>query len=50
MKLTRYHENDSIIPGVFASETEIFYCTRFGEDWGEGFFENEGLSRLAAFI
>ena len=50
MKLTRYHENDSIIPGVFASETEIFNCTRFGEDWGEGFFENEGLSRLAAFI
>ena len=50
MKLTRYHENDSIIPGVFASETEIFNCTRFGEDWGEAFFENEGLARLAAFI
>jgi len=50
MKLTRYHQNDSIIPGVFASETEIFNCTRFGEDWGEAFFENEGLARLAAFI
>jgi len=50
MKLTRYHENDSIIPGVFASETEILNCTSFGEDWGEAFFENDGLARLAAFI
>ena len=50
MKLTRYHENNSITPGVFASETEIFNCTSFGEDWGESFFENDGLTRLAAFI
>ena len=50
MKLTRYHENRSIIPGVFASETEIIDCSSFGEDWGEAFFENDGLARLAEFL
>lgn len=50
MKLTRYHDQNSIVPGVFASDTEIYNCSRFGEDWGESFFENDGLNRLAAFL
>jgi 2-keto-4-pentenoate hydratase/2-oxohepta-3-ene-1,7-dioic acid hydratase in catechol pathway len=50
MKLTRYHDQNSITPGVFASDTEIYNCASFGEDWGEAFFENDGLQRLAHFL
>lgn len=50
MRLTRYHEQDSIIPGVFVSDTEILNCSSFGEDWGETFFASDGLDRLAAFL
>jgi 2-keto-4-pentenoate hydratase/2-oxohepta-3-ene-1,7-dioic acid hydratase in catechol pathway len=50
MKLTRYYHGDAIVPGVFASESEIYNCAAFGEDWDESFFENEGLSRLAGFL
>jgi len=50
MKLTRYYDGDTVVPGVFASETEILNCASFGEDWGERFFEDNGLSRLAEFL
>lgn len=50
MKLTRYHDGNQIIPGVFASDSEIYNCTEFGEDWGESFFENDGLERLTRFL
>ena len=50
MKLTRYHDVDQIIPGVFASDAEIYDCSSFGEDWDEDFFEKDGLDRLAAFL
>ena len=50
MKLTRYHDGGQIIPGVFASDSEIYNCATFGEDWGEAFFEKDGLARLAAFL
>lgn len=50
MKLTRYYESGTIIPGVFVSENEILNCAGFGEDWGETFFENDGLNRLAKFL
>ncbi|MGC6457022.1 MAG: fumarylacetoacetate hydrolase family protein [Akkermansiaceae bacterium] len=50
MKLTRYHDVDQIIPGVFASDAEIYDCSAFGEDWDEAFFEKDGLDRLAAFL
>ncbi|MDB4666871.1 fumarylacetoacetate hydrolase family protein [bacterium] len=50
MKLTRYYDGDAIVPGVFASESEIYNCATFGEDWGESFFENDGLNRLAGFL
>ena len=50
MKLTRYYHGDEIVPGVFASESEIYNCAAFGEDWGESFFENDGLNRLAGFL
>ncbi len=38
MKLTRYYESGAVVPGVFASETEILNCADFGEDWGEACF------------
>ena len=50
MKLTRYHDGSSIIPGVFTSEDEIANCSSFGEDWGEQFFENDGLARLSSYL
>ena len=50
MKLTRYYDGETIVPGVFSSETEILNCAAFGEDWGENFFENDGLKRLADFL
>lgn len=50
MKLTRYYDGDAVVPGVFASESKIYNCAAFGEDWDESFFENEGLNRLAGFL
>ena len=50
MKLTRYYECGTIVPGVFTSETEILNCAEFGEDWGEVFFETDGLVRLQKFL
>jgi 2-keto-4-pentenoate hydratase/2-oxohepta-3-ene-1,7-dioic acid hydratase in catechol pathway len=50
MKLTRFYENGAVVPGVFVSQDEIFNCADFGEDWGEAFFENDGLKRLEKFL
>ncbi len=50
MKLTRYYDGDTVVPGVFVSENDILNCASFGEDWGESFFENDGLKRLADFL
>ena len=50
MKLTRFYENGAIVPGVLVSEDEILNCADFGEDWGEAFFENNGLKRLEKFL
>ena len=38
------------MPGVLVSEDEILNCADFGEDWGEAFFENNGLKRLEKFL
>lgn len=50
MKLTRFYENGAIVPSVLVSEDEILNCADFGEDWGEAFFENNGLKRLEKFL
>ncbi|WP_018969689.1 fumarylacetoacetate hydrolase family protein [Rubritalea marina] len=50
MKLTRFIQNDKVTPGVFADDNTILDCSSFGEDWNEGFFENDGLERLKAFV
>lgn len=50
MKLTRYHQDGKIIPGVFSDDSTILDCSSFGEDWNEGFFENDGLKRLKSFL
>ncbi|BDS06989.1 2-hydroxyhepta-2,4-diene-1,7-dioate isomerase [Oceaniferula spumae] len=50
MKLTRYHQDGKITPGVFSDPNTIVDCTSFGEDWNESFFENDGLNRLDTFL
>ena len=50
MKLTRFYENGAIVHGVLVSEDEILNCADFGEDWGEAFFEDNGLKRLEKFL
>ena len=42
MKLTRYHQEGTIIPAVFVSDDEIADCSNFGHDWDESFFEQDG--------
>jgi 2-keto-4-pentenoate hydratase/2-oxohepta-3-ene-1,7-dioic acid hydratase in catechol pathway len=52
MKLARYHQEETIIPGVFSaeSESEIIDCSGLGHDWNESFFEADGLAKLAAYL
>jgi 2,4-diketo-3-deoxy-L-fuconate hydrolase len=50
MKLTRYIQNDKVIPAVLENDTMLINCSFFGEDWNESFFENDGLSRLKAYL
>lgn len=50
MKLTRYHQDGKIIPGVFSNDSTVLDCSSFGEDWNESFFENDGLKRLKTFL
>ena len=50
MKLTRFHLNQKIHPGIFQDDQTILDCSSFGEDWNESFFENEGLARLRKFL
>jgi 2,4-diketo-3-deoxy-L-fuconate hydrolase len=50
MKLSRYIQSGTVVPAVFVDDTTLINCSSFGEDWNESFFENEGLSRLKAFL
>ena len=51
MKLTRIRNQDeTIIPALFVTETELLDCRGFGQDWNEEFFANSGLERLAAWF
>jgi len=49
MKLIRFRVGGKEKPGVILNE-EFYDATPFGEDWGEGFFENDGLARLQSFL
>jgi len=49
MKLIRYGEPGKEKTGVII-DNKRFDTSAFGEDYGEAFFENDGLSRLGNFI
>lgn len=49
MKLIRFREGGKEKPGVVLNE-DYYDASSFGEDWGETFFENDGLNRLQAFL
>lgn len=49
MKLVRFREGGKEKPGVVLND-EYYDATSFGEDWGEAFFENDGLNRLQTFL
>lgn len=49
MKLLRFGEPGSEKPGVLINE-EIFDVSAFGEDFGEKFFESNGLERLNTWL
>lgn len=49
MKLIRFREGGKENPGVVLND-EFYDAASFGEDWGETFFENDGLSRLQTFL
>lgn len=49
MKLLRFGEAGQEKPGVLLND-EIVDVSSFGEDFGESFFANNGISRLAAWL
>ena len=49
MKLVRYGEPGKEIPGIIL-KGKIVDVESFGEDFGEGFFENDGINRLRKWV
>jgi 2-keto-4-pentenoate hydratase/2-oxohepta-3-ene-1,7-dioic acid hydratase in catechol pathway len=49
MKLIRFGEVTNEKPGVIIGD-EYYDASSFGEDYGEPFFENDGLNRLQKFV
>lgn len=49
MKLLRFGDAGKEKPGIFVND-EIVDVSSFGEDFGEGFFANDGISRLSAWL
>ncbi len=49
MKLLRFGDQGKEKPGVFVND-EIRDVSSFGEDFGEAFFENNGLERLSKWL
>ena len=50
MKLARFLNNNRPTPGLFLNDDTILDASAFGEDWGESFFGNNGLERLADWL
>lgn len=50
MKLIRFGQSGQEQPGVETSDGTRLDCRRFGEDWNEAFFANDGLSRLVTWL
>ena len=49
MKLLRFGEAGNEKPGILIDD-EILDVSSFGEDFGETFFERDGISRLASWL
>ncbi|HEY9487915.1 MAG TPA: fumarylacetoacetate hydrolase family protein [Chryseosolibacter sp.] len=49
MKLLRFGEEGKEKPGILL-DNEIIDVSSFGEDFGETFFTNEGISRLSSWV
>ena len=49
MKLIRFREEGNEKPGIVLND-EYFDASAFGEDYGERFFETDGLTRLQTYI
>ena len=47
MKLFRFGSKGAETPGVALADGSLVDASAFGEDWNEGFFERDGLARLA---
>lgn len=50
MKLIRFGETGKERPGIVTTDGRQLDCTAFGEDWNEGFFGSDGLSRLRQWL
>ena len=50
MKLIRFGEKGKELPGIQTAEGINLDCSPFGEDWNEGFFDSDGLERLALWL
>lgn len=50
MKLTRYYQDDRIVPGLFLDDDAIVDASAFGADWNEEFFADDGLARLQTWL
>lgn len=50
MKLIRFGEAGKEKPGIETQHGTRLDCSGFGEDWSEEFFDNDGLSRLSAWL
>jgi len=49
MKLLRFGEAGKEKPGILLND-EIVDVSSFGEDFGESFFENDGIRRLTSWL
>ncbi|MGZ3873851.1 MAG: ureidoglycolate lyase, partial [Mucilaginibacter sp.] len=49
MKLIRFGEAGKEKTGVIVNDKK-YDTSAFGEDYGESFFENDGLTRLSYFL
>jgi 2-keto-4-pentenoate hydratase/2-oxohepta-3-ene-1,7-dioic acid hydratase in catechol pathway len=50
MKLIRVGPEGREVPAVLSDDGVRVDCSAFGEDWGERFFANDGLQRLARWL
>lgn len=50
MRLTRFHQDGQVVPGLFLDDATILDARGFGSDWNEEFFAADGLTRLQSWL